>query len=164
LLGDYSVGKTCIAKRYVSDSFEPEYKPSIGVDILSRQLKVGKHNVQLQIWDMSGQTEFRRLRRQYLEGTDCGIIVFDLTRRSSLDAVPTWLEESREINPKLPAVLVGNKSDMVETRAVTRQEAAGLAKSLRLLFYTETSTRLGTNVDKLFRNLAVRLLTPAHQG
>jgi small GTP-binding protein len=115
--------------------------------------------VQLQIWDMSGQTEFRRLRRQYLDGTDCAVIIFDLTRRSSLDAVPTWLEESREINPKLPAVLVGNKSDRANARAVTRQEAASLAKSLRLLFYAETSTKTGANVDMLFGTLVKRLLT-----
>jgi len=158
LLGDYSVGKTAIAKRYLLNPFEHEYKPSIGIDILSRRLQLGSDRVQLQIWDMSGQTEFRRLRQQYLEATDCAIIIFDLTRRSSLDAVPSWVEEARESNPKLPTALVGNKADMTEARAVTAKEAASLAKSLRMLFYKETSAKSGDNVDEAFAEAARQLL------
>jgi small GTP-binding protein len=160
LLGDYSVGKTAIAKRYLANAFEHEYRPSIGVDILSRRLPLGQEDVQLQLWDMSGQTEFRRLRQQYLEATDCAIIIFDLTRRSSLDAVPSWVEEAREFNPKLPAVLVGNKADMTEARTVTEKEAASLAKSLRMLFYVETSAKSGDNIDQVFKEVAEQLLVP----
>jgi small GTP-binding protein len=160
LLGDYSVGKTAIAKRYLANAFEHEYRPSIGVDILSRRLPLGQEDVRLQIWDMSGQTEFRRLRQQYLEATDCAIIIFDLTRRSSLDAVPSWVEEARESNPKLPAVLVGNKADMTEARAVTEKEAASLAKSLRMLFYMEASAKSGDNIDQVFREVAKQLVAP----
>lgn len=160
LLGDYSVGKTAIAQRYHTNAFEHEYRPSIGVDILSRHLPLGQEDVQLQIWDMSGQTEFRRLRQQYLEATDCALIIFDLTRRSSLDAVPSWVEEAREFNPKLPAVLVGNKADMTETRTVTEKEAAGLAKSLRMLFYVETSAKSGDNIDQVFKEVARQLIVP----
>jgi len=160
LLGDYSVGKTAIAQRYHADAFEHEYRPSIGVDILSRRLPLGQEDVQLQIWDMSGQTEFRRLRQQYLEATDCALIIFDLTRRSSLDAVPSWVEESREFNPKLPAVLVGNKADMTETRTDAEVEAARLAKSLRMLFYAETSAKSGDNIDQVFREVAKQLAAP----
>lgn len=160
LLGDYSVGKTAVAKRYLANAFEHEYRPSIGVDILSRRLQLGQEDVQLQIWDMSGQTEFRRLRQQYLEATDCALIIFDLTRRSSLDAVPSWVEEAREFNPKLPAVLVGNKADMTEARTVTEKEAAGLAKSLRMLFYMETSAKSGGNIDQVFKEVAKQLVAP----
>jgi small GTP-binding protein len=158
LLGDYSVGKTAIAQRYHTNAFEHEYRPSIGVDILSRRLPLGQEDVQLQIWDMSGQTEFRRLRQQYLEATDCALIIFDLTRRSSLDAVPSWVEEAREFNPKLPAVLVGNKADMTEARTVTEKEAASLAKSLRMLFYMEASAKSGDNIDQVFKEVAKQLV------
>lgn len=160
LLGDYSVGKTAIAKRYLANAFEHEYRPSIGIDILSQRLQLGQDHVQLQIWDMSGQTEFRRLRQQYLEATDCAVIIFDLTRRSSLDAVPSWVEEAREFNPKLPTVLVGNKADMTQTRAVTEKEAAGLAQSLRMLFYMETSAKSGDNIGQIFKEVAKQLVAP----
>lgn len=160
LLGDYKVGKTAIAKRYLANAFEHEYRPSIGIDILSQRIQLGQDHVQLQIWDMSGQTEFRRLRQQYLEATDCAVIVFDLTRRSSLDAVPSWVEEARELNPKLTTVLVGNKVDMNQTRTVTGKEAAGLAKSLRMLFYMETSAKSGDNIHQVFKEVAKRLVAP----
>jgi small GTP-binding protein len=164
LLGDYSVGKTAIAKRYLANSFDHEYRPSIGIDILSRRIDLGHDQVQLQIWDMSGQTEFRRLRQQYLEATDSAVIIFDLTRRSSLDAVPSWVEEAREFNPKLPTVLVGNKADATAARAITEKEATGLAKSLRMLFYIETSAKSGDNVDEVFQAVAKALVASRKRG
>jgi Ras-related protein Rab-6A len=158
ILGDYAVGKTCVIRRYVSDTFDEEYKASIGVDITSQQLFFDPHNVQLQIWDMSGQTDFRELRRQFMNGSDCGIIVFDVTRRSSLENITRWINEARANVPGLQFVLVGNKTDLVNDRVVKHEEAERAAKENQMLLYIETSAKSGSNIQLLFKKLAQIIL------
>lgn len=158
ILGDYAVGKTCVIRRYVSDTFDEEYKASIGVDITSQQLFFDPHRVQLQIWDMSGQTDFRELRRQFMNGSDCGIIVFDVTRQSSLENIPRWMNEARANVPGLQFALVGNKTDLVDERVVKHEEAERAAKENQMLFYIETSAKSGSNIQLLFKKLAQLIL------
>lgn len=158
ILGDYAVGKTCVIRRYVSDTFDEEYKASIGVDITSQQLFFDPLHVQLQIWDMSGQTDFRELRRQFMNGSDCGIIVFDVTRRSSLENITRWINEARANVPGLQFALVGNKTDLVDERVVKHEEAERAAKENQMLLYIETSAKSGSNIQLLFKKLAQLIL------
>ncbi|MFX1299702.1 MAG: Rab family GTPase [Promethearchaeota archaeon] len=158
ILGDYAVGKTCVIRRYVSDTFDEEYKASIGVDITSQQLFFDPLHVQLQIWDMSGQTDFRELRRQFMNGSDCGIIVFDVTRRSSLENITRWINEAQANVPGLQFALVGNKTDLVDERVVKHEEAERAAKENQMLLYIETSAKSGSNIQLLFKKLAQLIL------
>ena len=158
ILGDYAVGKTCVIRRYVSDTFDEEYKASIGVDITSQQLFFDPHHVQLQIWDMSGQTDFPELRRQFMNGSDCGIIVFDVTRRSSLENIIRWINEARANVPGLQFALVGNKTDLADERVVKHEEAERAAKENQMLLYIETSAKSGSNIQLLFKKLAQLIL------
>jgi small GTP-binding protein len=158
LMGDYAVGKTCIIRRYVSNTFIEDYKASIGVDITSQELKFDKTDVQLQIWDMSGQTDFKLVRSQFMSGTDLGIVVFDLTRPSSLDNVSRWMNEIHAMLPDLPLVLVGNKTDLVNERQISKEVAEKATKENNMLFYRETSAKSGENITKLFNDIAQHLL------
>ncbi len=158
LMGDYAVGKTCIIRRYVSDSFSEDYKASIGVDITSQQLRFELHEVQLQIWDMSGQTDFRQVRTQFMSGTDCAILVFDLTRPNSLDNISSWINEIYASTPNIPLVLVGNKADLVNERQVDPDAVKRIIDEFRMLFYIETSAKSGSNVNQLFNDIAQKLL------
>ncbi len=158
LLGDYAVGKTCIIRRYVSDTFEEDYKASIGVDITSQQLTFGNKQVQLQIWDMSGQTDFRNVRLQFMNGTDCAFIVFDLTRPSSLENISFWIDEIHSVLPELPLVLVGNKSDLTAERQIDSDSAFDAKKKHKMIFYIETSAKSGDNISSVFTEISQLLL------
>ena len=163
MLGDFAVGKTCIVQRYMTNRFLANYKASIGTDISSRELELEGNRVRLQIWDMSGQEGFRRLRRQYVAGTDCAIIVFDLTRRDSLEHVPRWVEEAEAAGRRPPMVLVGNKSDMTAEREISREDAEAMAREHGMLFYLETSAKSGENIAPLFLEVARRTLEMQRQ-
>ncbi|MFX1318355.1 MAG: Rab family GTPase [Promethearchaeota archaeon] len=158
LMGDYAVGKTCIIRRYVSDTFIEDYKASIGVDITSQELDYKDDLVQLQLWDMSGQTDFKLVRKQFMSGTDIGIIVFDLTRPSSLLNVERWINEIHVMLPELPLVLVGNKSDLSNERQISRETAEKTVKKFDMLFYSETSAKSGDNITQLFKDVTKRLM------
>jgi GTPase SAR1 family protein len=50
ILGEKGVGKSAILSRYVEAKFQDRYKPTIGMDFLSKQIEVDDHAVTLQIW------------------------------------------------------------------------------------------------------------------
>ena len=42
MLGEYAVGKTSLVKRYLYDSFSPEYYPTLNVNISEKLLRFSK--------------------------------------------------------------------------------------------------------------------------
>lgn len=158
VIGDYAVGKTSLIKRYMTDSFDEGYKATLGAAISSFQTSVKGSDVALQVWDLAGQTSFRRVRVQYLFGTDFAIVVFDLTRKDSLDCVKEWVSDVRQGAPEVLLFLVGNKADLKEDRVVNPVAAEKVGKSLNMLGYLETSAKEGTNVKELFHIISEYLL------
>ncbi|MHA1332213.1 MAG: Rab family GTPase, partial [Candidatus Hodarchaeales archaeon] len=65
LAGDGSVGKTTLINRFVTGRFTSDYKATIGVDIFSKRFKVNDNAINLQIWDIAGQSLFKNFRRKF---------------------------------------------------------------------------------------------------
>ncbi|MFX1541167.1 MAG: Rab family GTPase [Promethearchaeota archaeon] len=158
LIGDYAVGKTSIIKRYLTNSFDEGYKATLGAAISSFKTSVADSLVSLQVWDLAGQTSFRRVRVQYLFGTDFAIVVYDVTRKDTLDCVKEWVDDVKQGAPEVLLFLVGNKVDLTDSRVVNRAEAEKVAKNLNMLGYIETSAKDGTNVKELFQTISKLLL------
>ncbi|MHA2062537.1 MAG: Rab family GTPase, partial [Candidatus Sifarchaeia archaeon] len=75
LLGDPSVGKTSLAKRYVDNMFRLDYIMTIGVDVRSKIIHVQNKSVKLVIWDLGGQSMFKDVRETYCAGANGAILV-----------------------------------------------------------------------------------------
>jgi len=58
LIGDEGVGKTSLAKRFASDTFNPGVGPTMGIDFDSKSLRVDRKSVEISIWDTSGKDVF----------------------------------------------------------------------------------------------------------
>ena len=76
-----------------------------------------------QIWDTAGQERYRTMTTMFYRGAQAGIIVFDITKRSSFEHLPNWLETLRKEvseNPdfQVPYIVIGNKLDIEELREV----------------------------------------------
>jgi len=54
LVGDVAVGKTSMVKRLVDNTFSTVHMATIGVDFLTKKMKVGGQQVTLRIWDIAG--------------------------------------------------------------------------------------------------------------
>ncbi|TFG00413.1 MAG: GTP-binding protein, partial [Promethearchaeota archaeon] len=147
---------TSMVHRFVEDKFESNYKGTIGVSIMKKQCNFEglNTNVRFVIWDLAGQTVFKRIRKTYLLNAEAGLIVYDVTRRETFENIRGWFEEVRNGAPRIVLVLVGNKSDLKEQREINREEAENLAQELGLS-YIETSAKTGENVDDAFRMLAL---------
>ena len=55
VIGDISVGKSCLTKKATKDYFENYYTPTVGFDFYTFNCKIEDQNIRLQIWDTCGQ-------------------------------------------------------------------------------------------------------------
>ncbi|MFW9903433.1 MAG: Rab family GTPase [Candidatus Thorarchaeota archaeon] len=159
LAGDGAVGKTSLINRFVTGTFTGDYKATIGVAISSKQVTANDHEVNLQIWDIAGQTLFRQFRRKFYTKARAALLVFDLTVPKSLDNLHLWITDIEEITGKIPFVLIGNKADLAELRAVSPGEINNFLKDQsRVAAYFNTSALAGTNVENAFNGLVTQIV------
>ena len=153
LLGDTSVGKTCLLKRYTEDTFQDAYLSTIGFDYKFKivTLKSGKE-VKVQIWDTAGQERFRTIAKSYYRGAHGIILVFDVTNQKTFDNIRMWVNQIKEeASSKVCVILIANKIDS-EERVVSKEDAAALAKNYELKLY-ESSAKENINVTEAFQDL-----------
>ncbi|XP_055984819.1 ras-related protein Rab-39B [Sorex fumeus] len=155
VIGDSTVGKSCLIRRFTEGRFAQVSDPTVGVDFFSRLVEIepGKR-IKLQIWDTAGQERFRSITRAYYRNSVGGLLLFDITNRRSFQNVHEWLEETKvHVQPyQIVFVLVGHKCDLDTQRQVTRHEAEKLAAAYGMK-YIETSARDAINVEKAFTDL-----------
>ena len=91
LLGDGTVGKTSIAKRFSQDSFAQTYKQTIGLDLLLRRLQLPpNYNVTLQLWDIGGQSIGSQMISNYISGANAILLCYDITNYESFANLEDW--------------------------------------------------------------------------
>ncbi|XP_029308201.1 ras-related protein Rab-42b [Cottoperca gobio] len=161
MLGDSTVGKSSLLKRYTEDMFLESINQTVGVDFYVHFLEVEPGvRVKLQFWDTAGQERFRSVTRSYYRNSVGGMLVFDMTNQASFDHITEWHAEVCErVQPhKVLFVLVGQKSDQDAQgeRVVSREEAEKLAGQLGVP-YVEASAKSGHNVKDAFELLTRRV-------
>ena len=182
LLGDGSVGKTSIKKRFVGLKFEGTYMATMGADFTIKEHKYrttdGKDIViKFMIWDLAGQTRYNAVRPHYYVGSHSALLVYDVTNFNSVDSILSWVSEFKKtIRNSVPITLIGNKIDLRDEMKVPgfnyedglklSQKVNDLVSKLdsqagnynyyKVGFY-ETSAKTGANIDKAFDSLAENL-------
>ncbi|XP_041844883.1 ras-related protein Rab-42b [Melanotaenia boesemani] len=161
MLGDSTVGKSSLLKRYTEDLFLESINQTVGVDFYVHFLEVEPGvRVKLQFWDTAGQERFRSVTRSYYRNSVGALLVFDMTSRASFDHIKEWHAEVCErVQPhKVLFVLVGQKSDRdaFGERKVSREEAEKFAGQLGMP-YVEASAKTGENVKESFELLTRRI-------
>jgi Ras-related protein Rab-11B len=149
--GDGGVGKTTLLRKFVSGTFSTDTHMTIGIEFHVKQVVFNGQKYTLQLWDLGGQERFRFMLNSYCLGAHGALLLFDLTRMSSLDSLQEWVSEVlRKQNPALPILFCGTKADVVGERSVPRDLAVSTAKSLNCFGYVELSAKTGQNVELAF--------------
>jgi small GTP-binding protein len=154
LLGDSSVGKSCLLKRYTDNTFLDIHISTIGLDYKLKEVKLkdGK-TVKVQIWDTAGQDRFRAITKNYYKGAQGIALIYDITNQITFENVRKWIDQIKEeVSEKVPIILVGNKIDIVERRVIKKEDGESMAKEYGLLF-SECSAKTGENIDSTFNQL-----------
>jgi hypothetical protein len=90
----------------------------------------------------------------YYRGALGALLIFDLTSISSFEHLPQWIEEVRaNVQTEIPLLLVGNKNDLIDQRAISLEEVNDFTRDFNL-YYMETSAKTGDNVGDCFSVLA----------
>ncbi|KAG8554413.1 hypothetical protein GDO81_003789 [Engystomops pustulosus] len=153
LIGNAGVGKSALMNQYVNNRFTNYYRATIGADFFTKELRVDEQLVTVQIWDTAGTERFQSLGAALYRGTDCCLLVFDVTSQNSFNALETWHKEFLvQADPpspeKFPFVVIANKSDL-EERQVSPRQAQEWCKSCNAEYY-EASAKESTNVEGAF--------------
>uniref|UniRef100_A0A3B4VQ46 Ras-related protein Rab-23 n=2 Tax=Seriola TaxID=8160 RepID=A0A3B4VQ46_SERDU len=147
VVGNGAVGKSSMIQRYCKGIFTKDYKKTIGVDFLERQILVNDEEVRLMLWDTAGQEEFDAITKAYYRGAQACVLVFSTTDRESYQAIDSWREKVEAEVGDIPTVLVQNKIDLLEETVIKNEEAEALAKRLKLRFY-RASVKEDLNVNE----------------
>ena len=156
VLGESTIGKSCLIERYINNTFKENYIATIGMDIRQKRLDINNIDVFLTINDTAGQERFRSLTKMVYKNTDGILVGFDLTKPKTLEQVEFWInqiESNKTKDSSISLVLFGNKCDMKEKIQVKEEDIEKIKEKYNLRYY-ETSAKDGTNVQNIFEYLA----------
>ena len=164
LLGDFSVGKTSLIKRFVENKFSDEYLSTIGVKISRKSLAIKtdirESKVNLLLWDLEGKTKFKSITPSYLKGAKGGIIVGDLTRSDTVKNIHKHIKLFLEINQEGVIIVALNKADLIPEEKLAKMIQSYSFNSYERVIETYiTSAKTGDQVSSLFEQLSSRLIT-----
>lgn len=160
VLGSAAVGKTTLVNQFLKKEDVIDYRPTLGISISTQQFHVQGFKddvIKFLVYDLAGQSFFKRVRHQYYKGANCAFIVYDVTRRETFDeAIDFWLEDAQKKLGNVQFVLIGNKIDLEDKREITKEEGLEKAKKLKS-FFIETSALKNINVQDTFKIIGIGL-------
>eukprot|EP00871_Galdieria_phlegrea_P001647 jgi/Galph1/2483/GphlegSOOS_G1141.1 len=157
LVGDSGVGKSNLLSRFTRNEFHLDSKSTIGVEFATKTVNVDGKTIKSQIWDTAGQERYKAITAAYYRGAFGALLVYDITKRSTLDNVERWLKELRDhVDTQIVVMLVGNKCDLRHLREVSVEEGKRMAEKEGMLFL-ETSALDSTNVEEAFVQLITEI-------
>jgi len=162
LVGDASVGKTSLIRRFVVDVFDDKYIATIGTKVSKRDVEYKLPDktiyLTLMMWDILGQKDYKKIRVQGLSGSHGIILVGDLTRAETVKSIEEfWLPEIWETLGTMPTVFVGNKCDLCAGNLTQSREIERIAGKIEMPVIM-CSAKTGENVDQVFRKLGELML------
>lgn len=101
--------------RFVNNEFQANKEPTIGAAFLTQKCRLEDRILRYEIWDTAGQERFHSLAPMYYRNAQAAVVVYDVTKASSLEKAKSWVKElQRQANPNIVIALAGNKVDLVQ--------------------------------------------------
>ncbi|CAH1779007.1 unnamed protein product [Owenia fusiformis] len=145
LLGEVGVGKTSLLNRIKDNKFVEKTQITMTTDNCCKVIHHNNQRITLSIWDTAGVERFQSLTRSYYRDAHAAILIYDVTRQSTLRHISNWQEDVTRYCPQAIQVLVGNKIDLKSTV----EDSQGC----------KVSACTGAGVDDLLNQLTANLVT-----
>lgn len=154
VIGSGGVGKSALTLQFMYDEFVEDYEPTKADSYRKKILLDGKE-VQIDILDTAGQEDYAAIRDNYFRSGEAFLCVYSILDQESLIATEELREQVLRVkndDRTIPFLLVGNKTDLENRRAVDRDSALEQAR-LWGVPHVETSAKTRQNVDGVFIEL-----------
>ena len=144
----YTGAKTCLIIRIVENKFFRNKLSTIGVDFKTKTIQTNFGEIKLKLYDTPGQARYRFIQLSYVKGSDCIVLGYDITDRSSFELIKYYYKEINYRAGDHPIIyLVGNKIDLAEERVISEEEGVSLAKELNIKYFgVSAKTGEGVNI------------------
>lgn len=162
VVGDGSVGKTCLLFVYANNSFPEDYLPTV-FDNYSANVVVDDTTINIGLWDTAGQEDYDKLRPLSYPGAHVFLLCFSVVAHTSFANIKAkWYPEVAKHCPNVPIVLVGTKFDLLTDDAclarlkssgqsvVTDEQAEQAAREIKAVRYISCSARCQLRVKDVF--------------
>lgn len=148
VVGDGTVGKTCLLHAYTDETFSIVYQPTIyDKESIEMVLDGRKHTIQLH--DTAGQEDYDRIRQQFYKRAHCFLLCYSINNRISFENVTTkWVPEITAGQP-VPIVLIATKIDLRREAdsEVSTEEGQRLARKINANSFVECSAKANVNIQ-----------------
>lgn len=158
IVGDFAVGKTSVAERFVNNHFSEKYLTTVGVKVDTKEIDLPHRDVRLKLilWDVAGTDRFSDIEFAYLRGASGYIFVADGTRPLTLGTAQDLSESIAERYGLKPAVMLINKHDLTGMWDVSAKRIESLEEIFASVFLTSAKT--GEEVENALTRLAELIL------
>ena len=158
VVGDPSVGKSCLTMRGTKNHYEECYFSTVGFEFYNFNIRVKDKNIKLQIWDTCGQENYRALTTSFHRNSSLAIIVYSIDNFNSFNNIEIWLNEIKtQSNPEIKTFLIGNKADLEDERQISIEKAKKFSEDHSFDYFVETSAKTGFNAQEVFIRAAKEL-------
>jgi len=160
VLGEAAVGKTSLINMFCEGTFQEDYKPTLGANIIRKDVNLEKAKIRLIMWDLAGQEKYSVIRSMYFQGCVGALLVYDVSRYNTFESISSkWLRDFKKyVRKEGVIILIGNKIDLEEERAVPTEKGEELAKKINANHFIETSAKRGENIEEAFLLLVKQIL------
>ena len=160
-IGDSNSGKTSLVSYYINNkTIVGQVNSTIGVDFLTKKLKIKQAVKSFTFYDTSGSERFHTMVASYYKNADGVLLLFDLTNEESFAHVKDWADTLLKYKnlEEISLLLVGNKCDLVKNKSeISIGKYEAIAKEYQTKFYM-TSALTGEGVQECFTDLLNRLV------
>ena len=147
LIGDSSIGKTCLAIQFQYNKFDPHTEITVGATYFNYIYNYNGEMLKVLIQDTAGQEKYRSLTPKYYRQAKIIIMCFDMTQIETLYSLESWYQDIQEYNNSSKLILVGTKCDM--DKNVPESEIEKYQQKFGATYYYITSSKTGENIDNL---------------
>lgn len=170
LLGNQGVGKTSLLMRFMENKFSYSPNSTIGIDFKE---KIISHNylaeltgnstldkdidIRLQIWDSTGQEQFKTITESFYRRSEGIILIYDITDMTSYTDLIHWLQgiENRCYDG-MPVIILGNKQDLDVNRVIDSKLGNNFAQRYKLEHYEVSAATDSDIVNEIFFKFTYR--------
>lgn len=166
IVGDSETGKTSFLAKYITaGDIEEKYVETIGVASAEKVLRVQNASIAFSIWDLGGGgavgDQCSSMLPMVCRDAAAILIMFDLTRRSTLLSVKEWFLRAKGCNKTAIPVIIGTKYDHFvdlpqDIQLAILHQARFYAQAMGAsLFFSSVTHNI--NIHKIFKIIVAKL-------